>query len=206
MTTFDEILARVSLPRDSVSLCLDGAAMARIRELERQLQGAAVMPTSLAERSPASVIAEQIEQLREEMRGTEVEFELQAIPARDWTPIYAALPDRGKDESAETFSTRWFAWMAEMVSRTVVEPVMTVEQVGQLVDRLPAASWSLLSEAAWSLNTGKVAVPFSAAGYATTSASAETSKQPPESAVPTAGGAAASHPKRRRTSTTKPAA
>lgn len=203
MTTFDEILARTSLPTDVVRLCLDGAAMAEIRELERQLAGAATVPTSLAERAPASVIAEQIEQLREAMRGSEVEITLRAIPAREWTPLYASAPDQKQGEASDAFAQRWFTWMAELVSRTVVDPAMTPEQVGQLVDRLPAASWVLLSDAAWLLNTGKVAVPFSAAASAMISAFAEMSKLPSESVTPTAGGGAASRPKRPRTSTTK---
>lgn len=205
MTTAEEVLARISLPTDVVRLCLDGAVVAQIRELERQILDASAVAVSLAERSPASVLAEQIEALREQMRGSEVAFRLRAIPARDWTPLYGASPIRKDGEAEDLWNARWFAWLAEVVSRTLVEPAMTPEQVGQLVDGLPASSWRTLSDAAWGLNTGEVSVPFSAAASALTRTSGETSRRPSGSESPTASGAAPSRPRRPRTSTAKTA-
>lgn len=190
----------------TVPLVLGGQYLEQIRQLEAQLRDAAP-PASLAERNPATAIVEQIAALQEQMRGTEVDFRLRSMGGRAWDRFKFTQPTRAKDEDDDAFAERFFAWMCRLVSLTCVEPVMTPEQVAELVDRMPGSSWDTLSEAAWGLNSGKVSVPFSAAAYALTSGSDATSRRPPNSESATAASAAKSAPKRRRTSTTrKPAA
>lgn len=189
----------------TVPLILGGQYLEEIRALERQL-AAAQPPASLADRNPATVIAEQIAELQSKMRGTEVEFRLRAMPGRQWDRFKFGQPARAKDEDADAFSDRFFGWMCRLVSLTCIDPVMTPEQVAELVDKMPGSSWDHLSEAAWAQNSGKVSVPFSAAAYALTSTSDEASRRPSNSASATPDSSAKSPPKRRRTSATKPAA
>jgi hypothetical protein len=204
VATFEEVLKRASRPEDVVPLVLDGLVVAEIRELERQLADAP-LPTNLGERSQASVIAERIEDARTRMRDSEVPFRLRALPGREWTPLYDARPTKGKDETDEAAQERWFGWLCRVVAETVYDPVMTPEQVAQLVDQLPASSWGELSDRCWSINTGAVSVPFCATASVLMARSAPTSKQPSGSASPTAGGGAAKPQRQRRTSTTKKA-
>lgn len=205
MRTFDEVLALAAPSETTVPLVLGGQYLEQIRQLEQKLRDAAP-PASLAERNPATVIAEQIAELQERMRGTEVDFHLRAMPGRQWDKFKFLQPTRAKDEDDDAFLARFFDWLCQLVSKTCIDPVMTAEQVAALVDRMPGSSWDTLSDTAWGQNAGKVTVPFSAAAYAWTSASDETSKRQPNSESATPASAATSPPKRRRTRTTKPVA
>lgn len=204
MPTFDEILAQASLPEDTVTLCLNGVLANQVHDLERQLLNAQA-PTSLGERSQASVIAEQIEALREQMRASEVDFRLRALPGREWRKLHNRLPVRSQSSSDEEFNDRFFAWTTELVSRSCFEPAMAPEQVIDLVDRLPGSSWDALSGAAWALNAGKVNVPFSSAVSALTQISGSESRRQPGSVSASPDSTESSKPKRRRMSTTSKA-
>lgn len=169
MTTFEDVLKQAALPETSVALCLRRDLAGRFRELERKLQTANTVATSLGERAESSVIAEEMEALRKEMDAHEVTFRIRALKALDWDRVEASLPQRGKDESPADFAAeRFYPVIADLVSRCVIDPVMTVEQVGQLVDVLSGADWDLLSGTVWEINNGREGIPFSVAAYAMT--------------------------------------
>lgn len=174
MTAFADILAQARLPEATVTLCLRGDLAAEWGDLERQLADASTSAPSLAERSPARIIAEQMEDLRARMVASAVTIRLRALPAPVWGQLYAERPIRAKDsgESEQAWRDRWYAWVADLVSRCAIDPVMTVEEVGQLVDVLSGVQWDELSNAAWLLNERKVEIPFSAAVSALTQDSA----------------------------------
>lgn len=201
MPTFEEIKARASLPETTVTLIVDGKHLERIRDLEAQLR-VAQPPTSLAERNPATVLAEEIADLQEEMRDSVVAFKLRAMGGRRWDRFKFTQPQRAKDEDEDAFSERFFLWLCVLVSITCIDPVMTAEEVAELVDLLPGSSWDELSSEAWALNSGKVSIPFSAAAFGLTTSSGGTSRRPSSSESRTPGSSAKSAPKRRRTSTT----
>lgn len=166
-TTFAEMLAQARRPTASVSLCLRGDLTGPYRDLERQLRTASREAPSLGQRSPALVIAEQMQALEAEMRAAEQAFELMAMPSKKWSDYYGTRPERTKDEADEAFKDRWFLWVCELVARSVTGPVvMTAEQVAELCDVLSGGQWDQLSEAAFELNSGQVAVPFSVAASA----------------------------------------
>lgn len=168
MTTFEEILAQAKRPTTSVSLCLRGDLTAPYRDLERQLPTASRTAPSLGARSDAAVIAEKMQALEAEMQAASQTFVLQALTAKEWSDFFMKKPDeRLKDETDEELGARVYAWVAELVARSVIEPVrMTVDQVGQLCDVLSGGQWDELSNAAWRLNKADVAVPFSVAASA----------------------------------------
>jgi hypothetical protein len=196
--TFEEIKAKASRPATVVSLCLDGAALGEIRALERQL-AEAPLPTNLGERNPATVIAEQIQAVQARVAESMVDFHLRAVRGVDWVPFWETRPTPAEGESAEEFNARWFPFVCQIVSLTCVDPVMTPEQVVELVDDLPMDSWLELSEAAWALNTNKVSVPFSAAVSALSQISGETSRRPSESGSRSPSSAARKPAKKPRT-------
>ncbi len=168
MPTFEEVKAKASRPTQVVTLVLDGEALGDVQELERRL-AEAPLPTSLAEQSPQSKYREQIEAAQQRAEESKVPFRLRALSGAEWMSFTAvSQPQKQPDETDDAFQGRWFAFVCEMVARTSVDPVMTPEQVHELVDHLPASSWDALAEAAWELNTRKVTVPFSAAASALT--------------------------------------
>jgi len=159
---FDEVKKLASLATRSVSLCLAGELVEEHAQLERQL-AEAKPPTSLGEKPQKLVIAKRIVEVQDRMRESTVAFHLRALPTRPWTLFLAKRPTRGEKESAESFEPREFAWQADMVSRTCTDPVMTVEQVGELVDILHHGAWVRLAAAAYVLNEGTLDVPNSEA-------------------------------------------
>lgn len=171
--TFDDIKKLASRPTDTLPLCLAGELVEQHAQLERQL-AAAKPAASVAEASPKRAIAERIVALEEEMREATVDFHLRAWPSREWSTFFAGQPQRGENESAEEWEPRWFAWQAEMVSRTCVDPEMDVEQVGELVDLLHFRAWTELATKAYVLNMGEVDVPNSEAASALIGTSEQT--------------------------------
>lgn len=164
MTTFEELIAGAKRPTDSVQLCLRGDLTGPYRELERQLRTASRTAPSLAERSPAALIAEQMRAIEVQMAAAEKRFDLEAMLPKDWSDFYGTQPEKKKDEADEAFKGRWFVWVCNLVSRSVVAPVvMTPEQVAQLCDVLSARQWDQLTDSAYGLNANEVAVPFSVA-------------------------------------------
>jgi hypothetical protein len=200
--TFEEVMALVALPEDTVSLCLAANLLAEIGDLQRQ-RAEAPPPSNLGERSPASVLDERIAEVAEQMKASTVAFKLLALNGREWIAFHAARPVMVKDEPDAVWQERIFPWLADMVSRTCVEPAMTPEQVGELVDRLPAQSWALLQNACYDINIGVVEAPNFAAVSSPTTPSDETSKPPtgPDAAI--RNGSAQSRRKSRPSSTTE---
>ncbi|GIG63606.1 hypothetical protein Lfu02_79780 [Longispora fulva] len=163
MTEFADILAVAQRPATSVPLCLRGDLVAEFRALERDLEQADRRAPSLAEASPAAVIAARMNALREQMLAATVAFRLEAMPPAAWSDFLATQPAKSKDIDEDAFKAAWYAWVCQLVAHTCTDPVMTAEQVDQLVPRLSGEQWARLSDTAWSINASEVNVPFSVA-------------------------------------------
>jgi hypothetical protein len=160
--SFDDVKKLASRPTDTVSLCLAGEMVEEIGRLEQQLADVPP-PSNIAEPSPKQAIAERIVALQEGMRDATVDFHLQALPSRKWGALFADQPRREEGEAAEVWEPRWFAWQARIVSASCVDPVMDVDQVGELVDLLHFRAWIELYTKSYVLNMGEVDVPNSEA-------------------------------------------
>jgi hypothetical protein len=158
MTDFDTLKKLATLPTRTVSLCLAGELVDEYAQLERKL-GEVQPRTNLGDVDPRRAILEQMEVIRQQMRGATVDFHLRALRARPWALFHAAQPARKENESDEDFEPRNFIWQADMVSRTCVDPMMTVEQVEELVDLLHIFSWRTLVNAAFVVNAGELDIP-----------------------------------------------
>lgn len=159
---FDAVKKLASLPTDTLPLCLAGELVGEIADLERQL--AATPAASNVGESPRRVIAEQIAELRERMQESTVDFRLRAMPSKVWTRFWSNMPVRGEKESHAEWSERVHPIYTELVSRTCVDPQMTVEQVDELSGLLHGSAWIRLTNACIAINAGEVNVPnFSAA-------------------------------------------
>jgi hypothetical protein len=202
MATFAEIKARASRPETSVSLCLAGSVLARYRDLEQRLERASTVAPSLGERSEASLLAEQLRDLEAEMSDASHTFVLRAMHPREWADFRLTVPERGEDEDA--FKTAYFAWLAELVSRCCIDPVMTSAEVTELVDDLSGSQWDKLANETWALNADEVTIPFSAAASALIGSDETRSRQPSPSDEAPPAGSAKSRRKPPPTNTTTP--
>jgi hypothetical protein len=206
MKTIDEILATARRPEDTVRLCLRGDLVSAFQELERRLPDAATVAANLGERAEASVIAEQMQALREQMAEAEVPFLLRALPPKEWARLQLTRPgEKPKNETDDEYGDRAYQWACVIVAASSVEPAMTAEQVDELVPLLSAKQWSDLYTRSILVNTGDVSVPFSAAASELTRDSGPTSRRPPEPAEASAASSAPSRARSRRTSGTRKA-
>jgi len=164
MTDFDQVKKLASKRRRTIPLCVDGASQDEHEVLERRL-AATPPPVSLGDTTRRD-LAEQIVAVEERMREATFEFKLEALPVRGegcWESLVGKQPDRDDGESDDAFRQRLFPWFAEVVSRTVIDPVMTPDQVGELVDDLNEAAWMELINGCLELNRGLLNVPNSSA-------------------------------------------
>jgi hypothetical protein len=202
----EEILDAAELPTTSVTLCLTGGLVAEYERLEVEFADASPMATSLADTSPKSAVAARMAELRERMLAHETTFTLRAMPAREGSDFRATTPER-KDDQAQTqqdFDDLWEAWACQLVARCCTDPAMTAEQAAQLAQKLSAAQWLRLVNAAWTVNYNKQAVPFSAAAFALTLASGAKSKRPEQPEPADHGSLAGPSPNEPSTTTTTP--
>jgi hypothetical protein len=169
VANFDDVLKKASPPTRALPLCLAGEVLEEIDELEQRLERTPA-PTSLGD-STRREIAEAILAAQERMHESTVVFHLRAMPVRGeggWTAFMIRQPERAQNESRETYQARLFPWYAELVSRTVVDPAMSVQQVEELADHLHGGAWNQLAAACMELNGGKLDVPNSEAASAMT--------------------------------------
>lgn len=161
---FDDVKKKASLATSVVSLCLAGEIVDEITVLQRQYE-AAPKPKNLGDGTRRE-LAERIAEAQERMREATVDFHLRALPARAWSLFWGGYPTRRDGESNEDWAVRQYPWYADLVSRTCVDPLMNVDQVGELVDLLHQGAWSQLVGACLGINVGVVDVPNFAAASA----------------------------------------
>lgn len=157
---FDDVKKLASLPTDTVPLCLAGELVGEIAELERQLADAKPA-TSVGEASPKRVIVERIAELQERMRESTVDFRLRAFPSAEWSDFYAAMPAPAEGETTAAYVARIRPFQAELLSRSSVDPEMSVEQATELGTLVHGTAWNRLIGACFSLNSQEIDIPNS---------------------------------------------
>jgi hypothetical protein len=172
VTDFADIRKHATLPTRTVSLCLAGELAEEVGELERQFLE--LGPAENLGDSRKRELAEEITAKRDEMREAGVDFRLRALPAREWSKLWAHFPTREEKETDDAFEARRWPFFAEMVSRTCADPEMSVEQVGELCDMVHASAWNALANACLNLNMGEVDIPNSVAASELTQDSTQT--------------------------------
>lgn len=171
-TDLDVLLGEARLPEKTVELCLRGDLVAEVEDLERRLAAAqaADRPGMLTSGAEARRLAEQIEQLRTQMRDASVTFRLRAMHRREWRALLDAHPPR-RDEHGQllqqdTIGLNSATFFDALIRASVVEPQLTDQQWELLFDRLTSRQYDDLHSTAWRLNRNEVDVPFSHAASA----------------------------------------
>lgn len=164
------------LAERTVPICLDGALVAEIEAAERDLERLTKRPSvdSLEGGGDLRQAAERVEQLREQMADSTVEFRLRAIPGNRWQAFLELYPPRRDEDNNVVLRDRAIGvnvddFFPALVRRCLVSPELDDEDWttlfgsddvdGALTDR----QCDQLFDAAWALNRKEVDVPFSLA-------------------------------------------
>jgi len=202
----EAILDEATPQERTVPLLLRGDLRARWDQLAHELDGAPAEAVSLGDIAPATRIARQMDELREQIKAAERPFRIHALPPREWSKFMDSKPVRGKEQPDDEWTDLWHEFMCRMVSVTCLDPPMTPEQVDRLCAKLSDSQWTDLTNAAWGLNSEREQVPFSVAASALTQLDDGKSRRPETPGSPSPDSSGESPRKPRRTSTTRKAA
>lgn len=183
------LLAEDTRPEKVVPICLRGHLQAQWDELKAEFDA---LPDGdeqalMAERGRKRRLAEQMEELRQEMAAGTVHFRLRALPRRRtpgmakdavvWHELVEQHPPRkGKDgkpdprDAPQGINVATF--FDALVKASIVEPQLSDEQWQALDGKLTDGQFDQLAWAAWRLNRTGVDVPFSRAVSKTMSSDA----------------------------------
>jgi hypothetical protein len=158
--SFDDVMALAKPRETSVTLCLAGdlaadadRVVAALDALDQQQRRPGA---SLADGTERAQLTKELEELRELMQSSEVAFRFRALPSKEYSDMIAAhpSPEPGKEFDAVSLQP-------DIIARCCIEPVMTREQVDQLLGRLNERQRDELFGGAWFANNAAVAVPSS---------------------------------------------
>jgi hypothetical protein len=162
-----DVVKKATRAERTATVCLAGDLNARYDELEVQLQRLTVDRDSLADGDGRVPIAEEMAQVREQMRASEHFFTFRALAPKEWSDLLAIHPPR--EDKQEAFNTDTFPQACVIASLVRVknaqddELEFTEADVEALWDGvLSQGQRNELFGAAWEANTGRVSVPFSA--------------------------------------------
>lgn len=155
MSSFDEILAAAK-PREAVAkILLNQDLLDQHAELDAQLAEAV---SSGADVAASTDLARQIGEIEASIEAAKVPFRFVAIGYRRWMDLLRDHPPTkkhtGVDHNPETFP---FA----AVAASCADPVMTVEQVHQLVEPFSLVQWEGLWHTCLLVNRGGDQAPKS---------------------------------------------
>lgn len=164
---FAKLLADAKLPERTVMICLRGDLAADHEAAERELELAEKQGSDSLAGTGAGAIVDRIEALEQEMREHTYEFRLRALPKPAWRKLCGEHPPRRGDDN-EIVPTDLIGVNAEtfydaIIRACLIDPELTDDEWGQLVEALTDRQYDEIADAAWGLNRREVDVPFSRA-------------------------------------------
>lgn len=160
MANIDDILGQIRLPERVYNLCVRADLRAEWEQYEKALAVAELEGRdSLAGLSAAGKgLAKKLRDLEAEMEQHTAPIRLRALTHRALSDLVAAHPPR-EDKDDGAFNTDTFG--VALLAACAIDPVMSEEQAGQLVDGLTHGQWDDAFNTLWSLNRSSVDVPKS---------------------------------------------
>lgn len=160
MASIDDILGQMKLPERIYNLCVRADLRAEWEQAEKALAVAELEARdSLAGMSAAGkALAKKLRELEAEMEQYAAPIRLRALTYRGLSDLLAAHPPR-EDKDEPSFNTDTFG--VGLLAACAVDPVMSEEQAGQLIDGLTHGQWDDLFNTLWSLNRSGVDIPKS---------------------------------------------
>lgn len=178
MKNFKAMLAEAKLPERGVEICLRGDLVADHEALERRLEAAERASLHSMEGADVAQLADQIEQLQQEMREHTYTFRLRALPRHEYRALVQAHPPRREEngdpnEADARTGLNQDTFFPDLVRRCAVDPELTEQEWAELLDsKLTDKQFETLTDVAYFLNRGDVDVPFSRAASRAKRASA----------------------------------
>lgn len=169
VANFADLLASASLPEAGVPICLAGNLQLRYEELEEKLtqaEEADERGDSLADGGHARKVAEQIGELEREMREHTHMFKFRAVARQVYRDLVEEHPPREDRRDDEAFGANMSTFPIHLIALSCIDPVMTVEQVGQLAEVLTEGQLMAMFGCITTLNRINLEVPKSAAASA----------------------------------------
>lgn len=143
-------ISSARLPERSVTLYARGDLYAAHQAAEAELRAYKVVDDRIGQ-DPTGELAQRVRDLETQMRGSAKVFRVRALTAAEQDRV---RKDAGED--AEDVSAQWLAL-------STIEPVVTVDQVRRLRERLGEGQYLAWFTASTSATNEKVTVPFSLA-------------------------------------------
>jgi hypothetical protein len=217
MTGLLDIIREAKRPERSVELCLRGDLVGEFEALDRQLrEGLQSRDDSFGGSGNGRKVADRMEELRAEMRGSSVIFHLRAIGSARSTDLIAGHPPRPDEDRDKTLGYNPVAYYPALVreccdrlergDETVPAAEMSDADWDYLFDALSQQQYDALVNAAWALDHDSIEVPTSPLALLISQRKDESSKQHGAGESRPESSRAGSKSRSRRTSTTKKAA
>jgi len=161
MQSIDDILGQIRLPERVYPLCMRADLRSEWEQAEQELAKAETQARdSLAGTTAAGKkIAARIQQLEQEMADHTIGIKLRAVTHKGWSDLLAAHPPREGNEADGAFNSDTFG--CGLLAACAIDPVMTIDQAGLLVDRLTIGQWNDLFNTLWQLNRSGDDIPKS---------------------------------------------
>lgn len=155
MTSFADALGAFRPREKQVELIADGTLLAQYEALQAQLEDSVNRERhSLAEGSETHVLAEQVAAMEPQIAAAKVTFQLRAIGRN----AHARLDRECRGEDGKLDMARFGP---ALISACCVDPVMTVDEVGQLGEVLTQGQYLYLLQEAHNACLEVDGVPFS---------------------------------------------
>jgi hypothetical protein len=161
--SIEDILAEATPRERTVKVCIRGDLAGRMEELQDELAQVSTdwEPADLADVHPGRALAEEMKQLREQIRAAEKPFTLRYIGDKAYSDLMAAHP---AVDDQEAFNSDSFP--RALVAASCVAPSMSEEQAAQLFEKINQGEVKKLFDAAWDVHNSADVVPFSLAASA----------------------------------------
>jgi hypothetical protein len=176
MASIEDLLAQARPVTRTARLCLRGDLIAAREDAERRLLAARVEDDRLNEPDTAPGIAAEIVALEAEQDAASVEFKMQALSRTAWQSLVEANPPSEQEKEKDLDYGAGFP--AAAIAASCADPVMSLEQVNQLLDVISSAQFLKLWNTVMAVNLGVDDLPKSVAATATLRSSGERSTTP----------------------------
>jgi len=158
MSAIEDLLAKVKPATASVRICLRGDLLGDLDLLKDDLDQYDEWEPSGMEADPRAKLRARKAELEAEMRAASATFRFKSIGDKAWSDLLAKHPPReGKDDN-EPFDPTSFP--TALLAASAVEPTMSVQQAGQLLEGFTLAQRNTVFAAAYSANVRGVDIPF----------------------------------------------
>lgn len=157
-----DILKQATPRERTVGVCIRGDLAGVAERLTEELAKVSEEwePADLADVHPGRKVAADLKAVREQIKAAEVPFTLRYIGDKPYSDLLAAHPSENENELFNADFPK------ALIAASCIDPVMTVEQAGELFEKINQGEIKRLFDAAWDVHNSGEIVPFSLAASA----------------------------------------